>query len=109
GDLAQRISSISRHDLELSSAIIKTIDDTEGSRLLAQPDKVKNPWLKTALANLTIMYEASQAVSHILDLGELLDRILELIFGSIEADRGAVILRRQDSGELAPRALRWRQ
>ncbi len=27
-----------------------------------------SPWLKTALANLSIMYEASQAISHILDL-----------------------------------------
>jgi signal transduction histidine kinase len=108
-DLAERISMITRHDLELSSAIIKTIADTEGSRLLTQPDKVKTPWLKTALANLTIMYETSQAVSHILDLNQLLDRILELIFRSIEADRGAVILRNADTGELAPKALRWRR
>src|SRR5262249_15002944 len=69
-DLAERISMITRHDLELSSAIIKTISEAEGSRLLAQPDKVKTPWLKTALGNLTIMYEASQAVSHILDINE---------------------------------------
>jgi signal transduction histidine kinase/pSer/pThr/pTyr-binding forkhead associated (FHA) protein len=107
-DLAERISMITRHDLELSSAIIKTIDDTEGSRLLSQPDKVKTPWLKTALANLTIMYEASQAVSHILDLNELLDRILELIFRSIEADRGCMMLR-HEGGELEPRAVRWRK
>jgi len=109
GDLAERISMITRHDLELSSAIIKTIAEGEGSRLLAQPDKVKNPWLKTALANLTIMYEASQAVSHILDLGELLDRILELIFRSIEADRGCVMLQTAEGGDLEPRALRWRK
>ncbi len=108
-DLAERISLITRHDLDLSSAIIKTTPDTEGSRLLSQPDKVKNPWLKTALANLTIMYEASQAVSHILDLNELLDRILELIFRSIEADRGCMMLRNFDSGELEPRAVRWRK
>ncbi len=109
GDLAERISMITRHDLEMSSAVIKSVPETEGSRLLAQPDKVKTPWLKTALANLTIMYEASQAVSHILDLNELLNRILELIFRSIEADRGCVMLRNQDSGELAPRAVRWRR
>jgi signal transduction histidine kinase len=108
-DLAERISLITRHDLDLSSAIIKTTPETEGSRLLAQPDKVKTPWLKTALANLSIMYEASQAVSHILDLNELLDRILQLIFGSIEGDRGCVMLRNHESGELEPRALRWRK
>jgi signal transduction histidine kinase/pSer/pThr/pTyr-binding forkhead associated (FHA) protein len=108
-DLADRISLITRHDLELSSAIVKTVDDTEGSRLLAQPDKAKNPSLKAALANLAVLYEASQAVSHILDLNELLDRILELAFRSIEADRGCVMLRHPETGELEARAVRWRK
>ena len=66
------------------------------------------------------MYETIQAVSHILDLNQLLDRILELIFQSIEADRGCIMLRAshpQDgtdgadlprSAELEPKAVRWR-
>jgi signal transduction histidine kinase len=107
-DLAEKISLITRHDLELSSAIVKTISETEGSRILAQPDKAKTPWLRTALANLAIMYEASQAVSHILDINDLLQRILELVFRSIEADRGCIMLRNADSGELEPKAVRWR-
>jgi signal transduction histidine kinase len=107
GDLAERISMITRHDLEMSSAIIKSVNENEGSRLLTQPDKVKTPWLQTALANLKIMYEASQAVSHILDINQLLERILELIFGSIQADRGCVMLQ-NDGGALEPQAVRWR-
>jgi signal transduction histidine kinase len=106
--LAEKISMISRHDLELSSAIINRIGETEGSRILAQPEKT-SPWLKTALANLTIMYEASQAVSHILDLNELLDRILELVFRSIEADRGCIMLRHPEIAQLEPKALRRRK
>jgi signal transduction histidine kinase/pSer/pThr/pTyr-binding forkhead associated (FHA) protein len=106
-DLAEKISLITRHDLELSSAIVKTISDTEGSRILAQPERAKTPWLRTALANLAIMYEASQAVSHILDLNDLLQRILELVFRSIEADRGCIMLKNAD-GELEPKAVRWR-
>jgi signal transduction histidine kinase len=107
-DLAQKISLITRHDLELSSAIVKTISGTEGSRILTQPEKAKTPWLRTALANLSIMYEATQAVSHILDINELLQRILELVFRSIEADRGCIMLSNADSGELEPKAVRWR-
>jgi signal transduction histidine kinase/pSer/pThr/pTyr-binding forkhead associated (FHA) protein len=107
-DLAQKISLITRHDLELSSAIVKTISDTEGSRILSRPEQARTPWLRTALANLSIMYEASQAVSHILDLGDLLDRILELVFRSIEADRGCVMLRTPEGDELEPKAARWR-
>jgi signal transduction histidine kinase len=109
GDLADRISMITRHDMELPSAIVKTIGETEGSRILARPDQAGTPWLKNALANLSIMYEASQAVSHILDLNQLLDRIMELIFRSIEADRGCIMVRNPDSGLFEPKAVRWRE
>jgi signal transduction histidine kinase len=107
-DLAEKISLITRHDLELSSAIVKTISDTEGSRILAHPERATTPWLRTALANLAIMYESSQAVSHILDLNDLLQRILELVFRSIDADRGCIMLKSGDGGALEPKAVRWR-
>jgi signal transduction histidine kinase len=109
GDLAERISLITRHDLELSSAIIKTVTETEGSRLLARPEQAEGPWLKSALANLGIMYEAIQAVSHILDVNQLLEKIMDLIFRSIEADRGCIMLRDPDDGDFEPKALRWRE
>jgi signal transduction histidine kinase/pSer/pThr/pTyr-binding forkhead associated (FHA) protein len=108
-DLAERISMITRGDLEMSSAIVKTIGETEGSRILAEPSKASSPWLKNALANLTIMYEASQATSHILDQQELLDRILELIFQTIAADRGCVMLTNAAGADLEPKAVRWRR
>src|SRR5262249_40538475 len=97
-----------RPDVELSSAIIKTVAESEGSRILAQPDQAGTAWLKTALANLGVMYETIQAVSHILDLDQLLTRIMELIFQSIEADRGCMMLRDHASGQLEPKAVRWR-
>ena len=108
GDLAEKISLITRADVELSSAIIKTIGESEGSRILLQPEK-NSPWLRGALANLSIMYEASQAISHILDIDQLLDRILELIFRSIPADRGCILLLHPDTAALDPKALRWRK
>jgi signal transduction histidine kinase/pSer/pThr/pTyr-binding forkhead associated (FHA) protein len=108
-DLASRISMITRPDTEWSSAIIKTIAESEGSRILAKPEQAGTAWLKTALANLRIMYEASQAVSHILDLDQLLRRIMELIFGSIDADRGCIMVRNQGSNVFEPKAIRWRE
>jgi signal transduction histidine kinase len=129
GDLAEHISLMTRQDLELPSAIIKSIGETEGSRILAHPEQVEGPWLKNALANL--MYQATQAVSHILDLDQLLERILELIFRHLDADRGCIMLRNvpapssppilgedkggaesvpaaRDSAEFLPKAVRWR-
>src|SRR5262249_39127233 len=108
GELAEKINLIARGDLEMSSAIVKTIGEADGSRLLAQQDKA-SPWLKTALANLASMYEASQAVSHILDLNQLLERILELVFRSINADRGCFMLRNPDTLTLEPKAVRRRR
>src|SRR5262249_22324466 len=107
-DLADRISMITRNDLELSSAIIKTIGETEGSRLLQSPEQVEGPWLQSALVNLGIMYEAIQAVSHILDVNQLLEKIMDLIFRSLEADHGCVMLKNPESGQFEPKAVRWR-
>ena len=107
-ELADRISMISRQDMELSSAIIKSVADTEGSRILAQPQQAGTAWLQNALANLGIMYEAIHTVSHILDLDQLLERIMDLIFRSIAADRGCIMLRDPQTNEFAPKAVRWR-
>lgn len=108
-DLAERISMIGKQDDEFSSNIVKTIGETEGSRILSSPEQAGTPWLKNALANLGIMYETIQAVSHILDLDQLLERIMELIFRSIEADRGCIMLRHPVNGQFEPKALRWRE
>ncbi len=108
GDLADKISMISRSELEIPSAIVKAISGGEGSRILAQPDQVSGPWLKNALANLSVMYQATQAISHILDTDQLLDRIMELIFQSIEADRGCIMLKNRETGQFEPKAVRWR-
>jgi signal transduction histidine kinase/pSer/pThr/pTyr-binding forkhead associated (FHA) protein len=123
GDLANRISLITKQDLELSSAIVKTVSDTEGSRVLAHPEQLEGPWQKNAQL-LGVLYEAIQTTSHTLDIDTLLDKILALLFKPIQADRGCVLLRSTSPlqegygtgpdpgpasvGEFQPRALRWR-
>lgn len=107
GDLARRISMIARGEGDLGSQIIKTIGESEGSRILAQPDKT-SPWLQNQLANLAIIYEASQAVSHILDVPQLLQKLLELIFRSVPADRGTALLTTA-KGVPQPAAIHWRK
>jgi signal transduction histidine kinase len=123
GDLADRISMITRQDMELSSAIVKTIGETEGSRIMAHPDQVEGPWLRNAQA-LGVLYEATQLISHTLDVNQLLERILDLVFRTLGADRGCIMLRSSDplqegsggpdpgptsSGEFEPKAVRWRE
>ncbi len=115
GNLADRISLITRQDLDLPSAIIKTIGETEGSRILSRPERMETAWLK---ANLGTLYEAIHAASHILDLDQLLSRLLELTFRALDADRGCILLRELPEGaerghdrlspdEFVPKAARW--
>ena len=52
------------------------------------------------------MYRTTQAISHILDIDSLLPQILELVFESIGANRGAILLK-DENGALVPKAVRW--
>lgn len=49
----------------------------------------------------------AQAISQIVEIDSLLQRILELSFETVGADRGAALLR-AESGDLVPRVARWR-
>ncbi len=85
------------------SRIIKSISQAEGSQVFGG-DAVESPWLARARSNLQVMYRTALAVSHTLDIDELLRRILELIFEWVEADRGCVMLFDSESHELTPSA-----
>jgi signal transduction histidine kinase len=105
-DLTERVDLLSRTSPDDRSAIVRSMPAGDGSRVLEAPGTA-GEWLKVRLANLAVMYQATQAISHILDLDELLPRILDLAFESIGADRGAILLA-DEVGELAPKAVRWR-
>lgn len=105
-DLTARVDVLNRASPEDRSAILRSIPAGEGSRVLQAPD-VAGGWLKDRLVNLSVMYRATQAISHVVDLDSLLPEILELVFESIGADRGAILLK-DDDGRLVPKASRWR-
>lgn len=105
-DLTARVDLLSQSHPEDRSAILKSIPAGEGSRVLQQPDGAVG-WLRERLTNLSVMYRATQAVSHVLEIDALLPQVLELVFESIGADRGAILLK-DDHGELKPKAVRWR-
>src|SRR3954452_25617591 len=105
-DLTARVDVLSRTSPDDRSAILKSIPAGEGSRVLQAPD-IAGGWLKDRLLNLSVMYRATQAISNVLDTDALLAQILELVFESIGADRGAVLLKDAE-GNLVPKAVRWR-
>jgi signal transduction histidine kinase/pSer/pThr/pTyr-binding forkhead associated (FHA) protein len=105
-DLTERVDLLSRASQEDRSAIVRSIPVADGSRVLQAPTGA-GEWLRVRLANLAVMYQATQAISHIVDLDELLQRILQLVFESVGADRAAVLMA-DDEGRLTPTAVRWR-
>ena len=91
------------------SRIIHSVTQKEGSRIFdSQADLPQNSWLARARSNLQVMYRTALAVSHTLDIDQLLNRIMELIFEWVEADRGCIMLFDPDSKRLDPRVRRTR-
>lgn len=105
-DLSARVDVRTSTSNDDRSAILKSIPAGEGSRVLRAPD-VAEGWLKDRLLNLSVMYRATQAISHVMEIDALLPQILELVFESIGADRGAILLK-EESGKLVTKAARWR-
>lgn len=93
---------------QFSSAVLRRVPVDEGSQMLSRPDLAKSDWLRTRLANLVVLYEAANAVSEILDVDELLGRIVDLVLRTTEADTGCVLLVDPDTGLLVPKAVRSR-
>ena len=105
-ELTRRVDLLAKASPEDRSAIVRSIPAGDGSRVLDAPGPA-GEWLKVRLANLGVMYQATQAISHILDLDALMPQILRLVFDSIGADRGAILLADEDAN-LTPKAVRWR-
>jgi C4-dicarboxylate-specific signal transduction histidine kinase len=92
-DLAKIINIGSASAVGDRSRIVRSFTQSEGSRIFDfQGDLPQNSWLARARSNLQVMYRTALAVSHTLDIDQLLQRIMDLIFEWVEADRGCIML-----------------
>ncbi len=55
------------------------------------------------------MYRTALAVSHTLDIDQLLARIMDMIFEWVDADRGCIMLKDEHTGKLEPKVRRHRR
>ena len=90
------------------SRIVRTMRDDD-SISMAAPEAAQGRWLSRARSNVQVMYRTALAVSHTLDIDELLGRVLELVFEWVAADRGCIMLRDPESGDLRVKARRERR
>src|SRR5439155_2633010 len=90
------------------SRIVKSVSHEPASQLFAS-DPADSPWLAAARNNLQLMYRTALAVSHTLDIDQLLTRIIDMIFEWVEADRGCILLVDHETDALTPVVSRGRQ
>ncbi|MEO0529138.1 MAG: ATP-binding protein [Planctomycetota bacterium] len=106
-DAADDVSIVGTSGYDDGSRILHSISQTEGSDLLATPaDQTQSPWLARARSNLQLMYRTSLAVSHTLDIDQLVARIMDMILEWVDADRGCIMLKDETTGKLTPRVRR---
>jgi two-component system NtrC family sensor kinase len=89
------------------SRIVRTMRE-EDSIALASPEEPQGRWLARARSSVQVMYRTALAVSHTLDIDDLLSRILELVFEWVEADRGCIMLLDPETRQLQIKARRDR-
>jgi len=93
-----------------NSRIVRAIAQKEGSALLdSSVSDARSPWLARARSNLQVMYRTALAVSHTLDIDQLLRRIMDLIFEWVQADGGCIMLIDPDTKQLQPKVRRHRR
>ncbi len=106
--LASSVDIVARNTSD-GSRIIHSVSQEEGSQVFTVAGESQSPWLARARSNLQVMYRTALAVSHTLDIDQLLHRIMDLIFEWVEADRGCIMLVDLETGELSPRVRRNRR
>lgn len=101
-DYLQNSVSIVPDDSLESSQIISRADlsDPVGETEFFDP-QVANP-LSVNKSLWEIMYRTSLAVSRTLDINQLLEQIVDLIFQWVQCDHACVMLRDSNTGELSP-------
>jgi two-component system NtrC family sensor kinase len=109
-DLAGKVDIVPRAAIDDGSRIVASLSQTGGSEWL-MPDArgSSHPWLSRARSTLQIMYRTALAVSHTMDIDQLLARIMEMIFDWVDADRGCIMLKDLETGKLTPKVRRHRR
>jgi two-component system NtrC family sensor kinase len=109
-DPADQIDIASDQQTGDESHIVHSVSQEEGSRIFRpEADVPQHSWLARARSNLQVMYHTALAVSHTLDIDQLLGRIMQLIFEWVEADRGCIMLVNPETKALEPKVHRSRQ
>jgi signal transduction histidine kinase len=86
------------------SAIISTVPSSDDSVILAAPEPSA-----AAMAHFRVLLQVATALSAIFDVDQILNRVMDLVFEHLRADRGFIALIEDEQAErVNPRVVRYR-
>jgi len=86
----------------LDSAILSSIAANEESVIIAAPEMAE------AARAWKVMYELSEVIGAVTSTDQLLERVLDIIFEQVPAERGFILMRESPGDDLVPYAVRYR-
>jgi len=88
---------------QMNATIMETISASEDSAILSAPEQAA-----AAMSNLNLLYQLSALLGSSFNVQNLLEVVIDLVFGHIVADRGIILLADRKTGELIPHVVRAR-
>ncbi len=85
------------------SSIITTIPSNDDSVVLAAPEPSA-----VAMAHFRVLLQISTATSSIFNREQLLEKVMDLVFQQLQADRGFIALINPADGKVVPKVVRYR-
>jgi len=86
----------------VEGAIMASVPSMDDSVIIAGPETTN------AVGNLRMMYELSTTINSIFDRQQLLEKMMDMIFENLPADRGFILLREEGEEKLKPVVVRYR-
>ncbi len=86
----------------IESSIMATTPGLDDSVIIAGPET------SSAVGNLRLLYELSTTINSIFDEEQLLEKVMDIVFDNLPADRGFILLREDESKPIVPVAIRYR-
>ncbi len=85
------------------SAIISTAPSSDDSVVLAAPEPSQ-----VAMAHFRVLLQISTAIASVFDQEQLLNKVMDLVFEQLRADRGFIGLLDESEGRVVPVVVRYR-
>jgi len=65
--------------------------------------------MRTSIIGLRALYRIADMLAHGYNISQLMNRVMDMVFDVVDADRGFILLREGGKGPMVPRAVRYRE